>query len=1339
MSTRPYTLLGGFIARKRESAAMPKQADLARRVGCSQQSVSRWEAGLSRPRREQLAALAAALGVKPDELSELAGYAPPEAVATTLPLPVDLLSPETFERFVEYLLSLKYPGADVRRAGTSGHTQGGTDVLVTLKDDRKVISVQCKRVREFGPEDARRAISKHTVQADQKILALSRVASPQTAEVFASLPDWDLWDSDRLSRIFRMELTEDQQDRLVDVFFRGQRRSLTGRSELGPWQTGGEFFEPFVGRGTIFSHDLDLVGREADIADLERHIESNTPVILVVAGGGMGKSRLLKEAVERVEAGDPRRTIRFLSPTAEMTRASIDALGPHPKTLVIDDAHDRDGLAGVIEMAASPANKVQVVISTRPYAEARIKREAALYSIEDPPLVRLERLSRNEIRTLASEALAERGAPEEWIDPVVAAANDSPLVVVMAARLVAKEGVPVELAKKANVLRDNILGRFERVITGDLGEPGDEAKLRTVLRVLALVQPFHHNDPGLLDLIQQTVEVAPDDAGRLIRLLVEGGVLYQRGTQHRLMPDLLGDYIIESSCVSLDGNLTPFVLRAWDVARPSQLSSILVNLGRLDWRRSDGDPSNSRLLEPFWRDLEKITSHYDERFSAVKSVAVFQPRQALDFVQAQLDAGQTPDALSGILRSVAYSSEYLGDVCLLLWEMGRHDSRETGPHPNHPFRVLTELAQFEARKPISINRQVLRFGSDLLDKPEAWTGHYTPLDLLAPMLSTEGTTTESTGRAFSISSFLINYDAVKPLRDEVIGYIIALLHHGDPLISFKAGQLLQSAVRLPMGMMGSTVPNRVVDAYRKEFAQTLESVRAAIEHAPLPLMTPIAIAQSVSWLAGGMKGAVGQKAKAILALEPTNTRFKLRSALIDGFGWEFRRARGRVKDWDKEHKEWLSALVTEVSQAFPTGEALRAEIEAALDDIRTVRASDNSAYGVVGYLLNARPDFGEAVLEDATGRPDSPTAPYVAAALQTLMQNDPARCRSLTHKLATASDQRLRLAAVSAYWGVAPTEADLDFFRTLLTEGDIPMMHEALRILMRLDLPRRTKIELTKSAKFKDQARLADDVALIWRDIGGEGEADVNEADAAFFLAQARTIPKLEGHWLGELLATFSERFPGETIRFFTERVWLATERDDFEIRPVNHGPYVESSLRFAESPAASETFRYLWNWLREHEERQQGFFRYHAQHLFEAVFAGRPDFVAAELDRELPLAGRQELLMMEIVLREGHHSFVFKQRDFVVRYLDRCKAVDAELTESALSTLYACASSFMRTGVMGEPMPQDIELRENAKEALKHVSRLSPAHKLYSWLLKSAEADIERSRAEAAALDDEE
>ncbi|MGV8949420.1 MAG: helix-turn-helix domain-containing protein [Candidatus Paracaedibacter sp.] len=283
-----YTILGSILAQARLDAGFQTQRDLASLISIKQQTISRWEAGQSRPHVNQLATIAKPLNLDRNYLLELAGYVSPTIVSYDLPFPVDQLSPETFERFVLYLVNCIHGGvADVRREGISGHKQYGIDVIATLPNG-VIHTFQCKRHKQFGPAQVAKVVAEHALKADVKHLVLSRVASPETAKAVEKNSGWKLWDKEILSLLIRTCLSEDDQNRLVDIFFHGRRRELLGRSEHGPWMTVEEFFKPFEGRAKTFSHTFNLKGRTKEIADLTAACQlPNTPLILLTGSGGI--------------------------------------------------------------------------------------------------------------------------------------------------------------------------------------------------------------------------------------------------------------------------------------------------------------------------------------------------------------------------------------------------------------------------------------------------------------------------------------------------------------------------------------------------------------------------------------------------------------------------------------------------------------------------------------------------------------------------------------------------------------------------------------------------------------------------------------------------------------------------------------------------------------------------------------------------------------------------------------------------------------------------------------------------------------------------------------------
>jgi transcriptional regulator with XRE-family HTH domain len=1335
MSSNPnpeFFALGRAIAAARLAAGIATQADLASALGVSQQTVSRWESGNGRPKEKQLHALAALLKLNAADLRRLAGDEGPPAVSVVELFPVERLAPTTFEQFIADLVTEENPGAEVRRAGGLGHKQDGLDVEAVFPEGRR-IGLQCKRVQRFGPGEVEAAVAAFPDEGYEKVLVLSRVASPQTAEAVRSHPGWTLWDKDDLSRRVR-RLPMDVQERLVDIYFPGQRQALLGRSESGPWLTTEEFFRPFEGPDLPLSHSWALLGRENETAELlAALVRPGVRMVALTAAGGMGKSRLLKEALSDFAKQEPSVCIRFLSGAADPSRQTLDDLGPSPKVLVVDDAHDRDGLGVLFEYAADPSHQTRLILATRNYALDRIRNEAARYNLTAIPEVSLPPLSREQLRAIAKQVLGHfKVVDDELARYVVAASSDSPMIVAMGAQVLAKDKLPVELAKNQDAFRRVVLGKFTNVVAGHIGNAGEEKLHRDVLNVLALVQPFHPEDGQLLRVLEEVQGIPKSSASAVLTRLSKGGVIFRRGHQWRLMPDVLGDYLIETSCCDEAGRLTPFAEKALESTQDTLLRHALVNLGRLDWRRTGGDTKESEFLAGVWRTLDDIDGDHDPRLDAVKSVALYQPRQALNFAARQARRRRTLRALPDILNGIARTGEYLPEVMELLWELGRLDGRKLGPNPSHAIRVLSELGNYDGRKPVSYSKAMLEFGLKLADEEANWGGAYSPLDVLKPLLSPEGTNTTSTGRAFNMSAYYINYEVVRPLRSAVIDKIIALLRHDNLTVACKAGAFLSSAIQYPHGLLGSAPPKSLRADLSKEFVETLHRVKDTMNRGIDP-MVALAIAKSVSWHANFGDGKPAEVARKILDSLPGSIEFRLLTTLVDGWGRTFVE-RTDSKRWQSDLNDWLDQVASDLRIAKPDPTDRLKFLEQALAAVKQAGEEQSSAHMVIHKLVQDDA-FARALVEDALARTTSLTRNYAGGALSQLMRANMAEGRALARRLIESGDSNLAISAAQAYAGQDLEDEDKDLIKVLLSSSDANVVYHAVRAAWLWGTVDDAElVELLLGANLNGNVQLVDEVAMALSD--RQLVDAMTEDEAERLLRELTPIEQLEGHWIDDVLAELSYRFPYLTAAFFMNRVEIAAQGKSLNFRPANFGPYSHKQLRFLESRESLSVLDAVWRWLRQNRDRDH-YFQYAAAHMFEAMFHGSTDTLVEFFRPMLPTADGDDLKLMGHLLSEAPHEFVFAQLGFVIELLERAQAVDFDLHEEISQQLYCAAVGGMRTSAAGEPAPRDLEDKRKAEEILTRLSRLSSAYDLFDGIRKSAASHIERSRLDAEGFDE--
>lgn len=1327
-----YAALARAITEGRATANLTQGA-LARVLGLRQQSVSRWEAGTHRPSIDQMAPLASALKLDEARLIQL-GQGEASPVSSIAPLlPLNMLSPEMFERFMGDLMGHLYPARTTRVQGRRGHDQGGWDVLTV--GDGETIGVQCKQVQRFGPAEARRAIDEIDRPTDRSILALSRVVSPATAEVLREA-GWEVWDQDDLSRKVR-QLPGELQDNLVDIFFRGQRLALLGRDNPGPWVRVDRFFAPFTHEGDPFTHNWDLVGRGADLEALIDGLESDQPVVVVSGPGGMGKSRLIKSGVERYVAEHPATLVRFLAPVGEPDHRSLEALGTGEKLLVVDDAHDRDGLPLLFDYAADPKNRAKLLLATRPYAEQRIRNDLARFAIFKPLEIVLGFLPRVAMLELIGHALAKFGGDASWADIVQRVAGNNPLVAVMAARVVTEQGVSIEMLRGADNVRDFVIKRFAEVLTGRIGLPEDSRLLRDMLGLIALLQPVRIDDREIAQVFARVTTHSAIDATRALKLLIDGGVLYRRGRYYRLMPDLLGDYLIDDICVQPDGRLSLFAEGVINAVDNRLLTQVMVNLGRLDWRRQGGDPAGSTLLDAIWARFRDINDDWDPRIEAVRAVAIYQPAQALRFVSDRLRAGKSLREAPPILSNIAYTARYRREALQLLWEMGRNDARETGPHPNHPIRLLGELCELGEHKPLEFSEEIATFAFDLMDDDRSWEGAHTPLSIVAPLLKGTIDQSRASSRTITLSSAFVIYDYAKALRLSVISRIIALLKHRRPRVSALAGRYLHDALRMPYGFGSMSPAKDLADRYDEEFAMTIDAVTDVMVRGGLAPTAMLAVAGSVSWHARYGLGKPAEAARRLLKLLPSDLDFRLRAAMVDRARFAFL-AQADCDAEEEDAQKSLPALAAEVRAAWPDSEQLLDQLEGALGDLSEAGIGDGSAYMLVNPLLQDNVPLAQALLSRAARDHHSALRAFVWPAMSQVLDQEPADARrQLVRFLDRDADMAARgVAALGSVKRPLAAE-DLNLLRRAASSAELAVSRSALAALRWMnDLPEQQAKAIALLAPFEQQADLLDDVASLLLDRRRNLFAVLDTNDVERLLSRMHEVKSFRGHWVESLLCELAEHFAEPFADFLFQRTDSALRDDEGNTELLGYY-FHEGKLGFHKSANATHVLDRAWSWLRQHDT-DDGYRVYRAAELVAGMFDIDADIVVEFLDAKLDAATAVELKWIAKLIRHTHHLFPFKQRRFVERYLDRCATVDSEALEWGIESLSAAAMSGVKTGTRGEPMPRDIKARDDAREVLHSMPRLSPAYPLYEAILKDAEIDIAQAISEGQALEAE-
>ena len=1358
---KPFSAFGQLL---REARAGRKwtQGDLAKRLGVGQQAVSGWERGASRPETKTLVRQLSGL-FKEHELAEwlrVTGYETP--ASSTAPakseqpvrpalevLPFDQLSFEQFQGFCALLLTLKYgDSATVNQFGVAGDAQDGIDIEVRFHNGKYDV-YQCKREKTFGPEKIKRAVKKLKAKCDRATILLSRPATAAARKAIPTAGKWSLQDALDIATEIR-SLPLPKQRRLIDTYFRAYRKDFLGLDQVGAFDSPDDHFAPLNQRDHVFSHAWTLVGRDLEIERLSALVERPArEVTLLVGAGGIGKSRLVLEICRIYAKKHPDRGVFVLSANRVPSAQDYDELSEQPALLIIEDAHEHAQLGTILATLARLKTAVSIVVATRPYAAQAIRSELSKHGLlaDDQGTVSLAALNLDQAESVSREILLDRKGPADLAKAVARLTRGSSLALVVGSHLVATRRIhPSSLNNEAR-FRDELFGRFRDALTGSIGPASDQEAIRDTLNLVALVQPIDPGSPVVNLLADNVLRLRPDKVKRAIDLLHRAGVLVERGRMLRIAPDLLAEYILEDA-LRANEQTSGFLEQTLPHCDQELLANVLLNVSRLDWRLNDADQNQSRLADSAWKHVDALffsaSGAQDTIVAAVARAAFYQPARAITFYDRLRSYGYVHQDLPMLLKRVSMNFEHIEEGAARLWELGSGDQRPLNQYPNHPLRVLNELAHVEPGKPADFCQRFTRFAIDLIKTGRGGVGEHSAFAILRAALATEGHTTESKGHSFSMTPYSVRQRRVSAMRAEIVEFLISQLSSGDIRIAVQAASTLSDAVRWPHGLLGRVVTDEERSTWSAEFCGTLQKIRAVAQLGKIDPFVAIELRRSIDWHSKYAPEPTLSEAKAILAAIPQTLSYRVSLAMADGWGHlELDRSEGVRKAMDAWNDE-LKRLAADLVATFPIATDTIAFLCERLHLLEITQSAVRASPGVfLQILAEVDPRIATGICKTVVADPRSSLRQVFGESLYRCAMTDPAAGAELAAAALASGDVTLARITANAYSNrlrigkdVQPSE--LLIAERLLTHEDGGVVSTIVRgISAQSTADRSWAIATLLQAPIERLAGVADEVCGVFESIGDLATESLDAATIEVMLKKLEVCPSIEGHWIQEFLGAASKVVPAAVLQTLFKRIEIDSDEssDSFQALPYLWGEE-RSGLNFRETNDFRMHLRAVREWLlgapRSHATRFWG------GKLYAAVAGRYDELVVADLEEWTRDGDERKFEVIGRVLAESGREFSFTNVSFVTELLERASAVSDACVQNLRSSLWGAAMSGTRQGTPGEPFPEDIDQLKSSTEILATIPRTSPAWPLFDSLRKTAEQDIQSKRAQDEELFDD-
>jgi hypothetical protein len=1277
----------------------------------------------------------------------------------------------TWEGFQAFCLELLSRHPATKNAGKNHHfgkqgdAQEGIDLFADMENGEHW-GLQCKKEKRFTEAGTKNAINATTYKADKYIILLSIEATVAVRKVFRRRRKWDVWDVRDISQKVR-ELSLEDARRLLNAHFGpAWRKAFLDVSAVSTFPTAEVFFRPLLHSSMLFNHTWSLVGRTEQLEQLNAFADSQEQRVAILTGrGGIGKTKLLNAFASNFVTRHKDTALRFVADELPLTQESLDDLPQSPCMVVADDAHRREDLGVLLSYAQQRAQPLKLVFSSRPQGMDHLTYLLRNTGFDPQEICHVDPvmdLTRDEVGQLARQVLG--GNHEHLADRLTAVTKDSPLVTVIGGKLLKERKVDPQLLERDDDFRTTVLSAFRDVLIGELGQQIEPEFCRMLLHLIAAVAPVYTENGAFQAAASEFLGANINRVVNAMSVLENHGVLLRRGYSVRITPDVLSDHLLHHACLTSESRRTGYAERVFEKFSPVYPTQVFRNLAELDWRvhRATGDETD--LLAGIWRNFFNAFAGSNNlarcaMLDLAKEVAYYQPGETLELVQFAIrNPTKFPEPewaarhhpftqehvlgkLPAVLRHIAYSITHLPRCCDLLWDLGRDDDRKLNPYPDHAMRILTELARYEPDKHLYYNQVLLEAAARWLKAPDAHSHLYSPLDVLDPLLAKTGTSVHGQGHGFVMRSFHCSKESTQLLRDGAIDLIASCLDVQKLGIVFRALKSLEEALREPTPYLNMTISNEERMQWTPDRLRVLAIIDdfARRNSHPIVLMRIHEICRIAA--IHGSSDEVKQKARSLLSSIPDSFNLRLTRLLCQSHHhlWLVNEDE-KPSSWQQQ-QERVNALGREVAEEFlqkyPEPQdgfmSLSQRSQEIIDSGKEVHP-----WLLLHWLSEANEAYSDRLCELVLASPDCPLAFTFGSLVAILRRRNEGHALSLIRNAVQTGHPVLCRALASEYWQqgwlTAPCPEDFDFMEGLIRHLDFGVRRAAVFALPNLSKSQpRAAIALALKLDVTGSNSLMEELcAILANGPNGIEPDELTDTDLKEILAKLENAQRIDGHFVQQFIAYASKRDPQSVIQLLLNRI----ENEEVQSDGGRALPF--DGFHFSlEGLVENAKYYDFLRTIRDRMAGASGMVRFWLPPLFKEVSLNFSPTSLKVLGEWVESGEPEKIVLAASILSAADPGFVFEQVGFVTNLLERAFKAGNQCYQRVFNYIYNCARTGSKQGVSGQPFPQDIALRERAKEMSAQFLAGTPAHQLFESLKKYAEAEIKNQAASDQEMDD--
>ena len=320
----------------------------------------------------------------------------------------------------------------------------------------------------------------------------------------------------------------------------------------------------------------------------------------------------------------------------------------------------------------------------------------------------------------------------------------------------------------------------------------------------------------------------------------------------------------------------------------------------------------------------------------------------------------------------------------------------------------------------------------------------------------------------------------------------------------------------------------------------------------------------------------------------------------------------------------------------------------------------------------------------------------------------------------------LRRGVASSYqsrgWAHNATTQDIENIRELLGHEDMVVRRLAIGSLGSLaEASQRAAIDLAKNVELGDSEVLASELCQLFYGGWGLPFGQLTVDDLNVLLSKLKDVQDIDDSYINTFLVKASELDARAVVELLLTRI-KKEGNEGTGYRALPSLGFHDRLIGLATSPDQENMLREI----RDASLEPGWSVEYRIPHLFREVSSDFESAAGLKVLNEWIDSGKADRIRSAARLVSGAQpAFVFKRVGFISNLLERAHSASSDCYQSVASGLASSALSGSRSGTPGQPMPEDVAIRDQASAVASQFDPGSPAYRFYASLAEGAQTSI--------------